>query len=97
MRKNRLNILAGGVVILCVCVTLAGVVAYLLLGRGQDEASPDNIEKFSKSVDNKLQQYNIEYEAKRGSNRIGHIEVCPLQQDAFEKFKSVCLSKGQRD
>lgn len=63
-----------------------------------DQSVPQaDCDVFTKKVDEKLKEYNIEYKAKRDSFRvkdpIGHRMV----EQSFEKFKSECIAEGSRD
>jgi hypothetical protein len=54
-------------------------------------------EEFTKVVDERLREYNPEYESKRESNRIKAPETSLLVKDSFEQFKSACIDLGYRD
>ena len=54
-------------------------------------------EEFTKVVDTKLQQINLEYESKRKSFRLHDPETHILLRDAYARFKAACLQDGFRD
>jgi hypothetical protein len=54
-------------------------------------------EEFTKAVDARLGEYNIEYESKRSSNRVKAPGTALLVKDSFEQFKAACIEKGYRD
>ncbi len=55
------------------------------------------VEEFTKIVDDKLKKINVEYEAKRDSFRVKDPVGHKLVQEAFERYKEVCLKNGARD
>ncbi len=63
----------------------------------EDDLDKEKIRGFCKSVDEKLLKINIEYEAKRKSNRIKPPVIHVLKKHAFDNFKAVCMGKGYRD
>ncbi len=54
-------------------------------------------EQFTQTVDQVLQQSNIEYKAKRESFRVKDPVTHRLQHDSFEHFKAQCIAEGARD
>ena len=54
-------------------------------------------DEFTKVVDIKLQQINIEYESKRRSFRLGEPQAHILLSNAYARFKASCLKDGFRD
>jgi hypothetical protein len=54
-------------------------------------------EELSEAVDNRLMEYNPEYQEKRRSNRIKAPGTFLLVKDSFEQFKAACIEKGYRD
>ena len=52
---------------------------------------------FTKVVDEKLQQINLEYESKRQSFRLHDPEAHILLSNAYARFKAACLKDGFRD
>jgi hypothetical protein len=49
------------------------------------------------ALDKLLQAENLEYKAKRSSNRLKPLEIRSLQSGAFEAYKRHFLAKGQRE
>ena len=56
-----------------------------------------NAKKISAYLDEQLGQLNLEYRVKRESNRLKPMNVFSLRQGTFERFKTACLQKGQRE
>lgn len=54
-------------------------------------------EEFTATVDEKLQQINLEYESKRQSFRLHAPETHILLSNAYARFKAACLKDGFRD
>ena len=54
-------------------------------------------EQFTQTVDQVLQQSNIEYKAKRESFRVKDPVTHRLQHESFEHFKAQCIAEGARD
>jgi sterol desaturase/sphingolipid hydroxylase (fatty acid hydroxylase superfamily) len=48
-------------------------------------------------VDTKLRQCNVEYQAKRESERLGTVEASWLAADTFDAYKRHCIGQGQRE
>ncbi|MBN1800041.1 MAG: GH3 auxin-responsive promoter family protein [Candidatus Lokiarchaeota archaeon] len=71
--------------------------AYHLFVEFPCKMSEKTIEAYGHEIDNKLRQLNIEYESKRGSNRIKPLVIHSLERNAFEKFKAICMDRGYRD
>ncbi|MDR1410945.1 MAG: GH3 auxin-responsive promoter family protein [Spirochaetaceae bacterium] len=61
------------------------------------DITQEKAENFTRVLDGYLKQFNIEYEAKRSSNRLKNPETSLLVNESFEKFKSACIDKGYRD
>jgi hypothetical protein len=59
--------------------------------------SQERAVEFTKVVDDRLREYNPEYESKRESNRIKAPDTSLLIRDSFEQFKSACIDLGYRD
>jgi hypothetical protein len=59
--------------------------------------SMQRAEEFTKAVDIRLREFNIEYESKRNSNRVKAPDTALLVKDSFEQFKATCIDKGYRD
>ena len=62
-----------------------------------EKISQEQAEEFTKVVDEKLQQINIEYESKRQSFRLHAPETHILLSNAYARFKAACLKDGFRD
>ena len=54
-------------------------------------------EEFTAYLDKCLQDYNSEYQEKRGSGRLKKPETALLGPESFERFKASCIDKGYRD
>ncbi|GHV60720.1 hypothetical protein AGMMS49587_03020 [Spirochaetia bacterium] len=61
------------------------------------DITQEKAENFTRVLDEYLKKYNIEYEAKRSSDRLKYPETALLVNESFEKFKSTCIDKGYRD
>jgi hypothetical protein len=61
------------------------------------DVTNEKAENFTHVLDEYLKKYNIEYEAKRSSDRLKHPETSVLVNESFEKFKSTCIDMGYRD
>jgi hypothetical protein len=59
--------------------------------------SASRAEELTRAVDERLRQYNPEYESKRASNRVKAPDTERLAKDSFEQFKAACITKGYRD
>ncbi len=57
----------------------------------------EKVKNFGIALDKKLMQANIEYKAKRLSQRINPPILHLLEKNSFEKFKTTCLNRGYRD
>ncbi len=62
-----------------------------------EETTQEEAEAFTKVVDEKLQQINLEYESKRQSFRLHDPETHILLSNAYARFKAACLKDGFRD
>jgi hypothetical protein len=62
-----------------------------------EKVSQKEAEEFTKVVDAKLQQINLEYESKRQSFRLNDPETHILLSNAYARFKAACLQDGFRD
>jgi hypothetical protein len=62
-----------------------------------EKMSQAQAEAFTKVVDAKLQQINVEYESKRQSFRLHDPETHILLSNAYARFKAACLKDGFRD
>ncbi|MDR2632618.1 MAG: GH3 auxin-responsive promoter family protein [Treponema sp.] len=61
------------------------------------DITQEKAENFTRVLEGYLKQYNIEYEAKRSTNRLHAPETAVLVRGSFEKFKSTCIDLGYRD
>lgn len=61
------------------------------------KTTQEQAEAFTKIVDDKLKEMNIEYEAKRNSFRVKDPITHRLVEQSFEKFKAECIAEGSRD
>lgn len=57
----------------------------------------EQAEEFTKSVDAKLKEMNIEYDAKRASFRVKDPITHRMVENSFEQFKAACIAEGSRD
>ncbi len=57
----------------------------------------EQAERFTRRVDEVLQEINIEYKAKRESFRVKDPVTHRLQHESFETFKAQCIAQGARD
>ena len=64
---------------------------YIEFERG---TSPADQRRFGKAVDEALHEVNCEWEAKRKSDRLAPIEVIPLVQNAFDRYREMRLAQG---
>jgi hypothetical protein len=51
----------------------------------------------AQQIDDRLRQLNVEYEAKRESERLGAPLVAWLKAETGEAYKAFCVSRGQRE
>jgi hypothetical protein len=70
--------------------------AYRLYVENGDGTRPDS-DALAAVVDRKLAQTNVEYQAKRESQRLGSVGVFWLRRDAGEAYKQYCVQQGQRE
>jgi hypothetical protein len=61
------------------------------------EPSRINNSTFSKLLDEKLGELNIEYQAKRDSGRLTQLSTIWLQRGTAEAYKTSCMNLGQRE
>ncbi|MBQ5774390.1 MAG: GH3 auxin-responsive promoter family protein [Paludibacteraceae bacterium] len=61
------------------------------------ETSQETADEFAKIVDRHLQEINMEYGSKRASFRIHEPVAHRLIKNAYNRFKTRCLSEGFRD
>lgn len=62
-----------------------------------ENTSQEKAEAFTKSVDERLMEKNMEYKAKRESLRVHDPRTNVLVPESFEKFKARCIEEGARD
>ena len=75
-----------------------GISAYQFYYEFEDEnTSQEKAEAFTKSVDERLMEKNMEYKAKRESLRVHDPRTNILVSESFEKFKARCIDEGARD
>ncbi len=58
---------------------------------------PELLDTLSVQVDNKLRSLNIEYNEKRESERLKHVQVHILSSDACDVIKEWCVAQGVRE
>lgn len=71
--------------------------SYHLFVEFKENYDDDKYKKFCTAVDKALREINVEYESKRGSNRIKPLNLHILESNAFQEYKNQMLSKGYRD
>ena len=59
--------------------------------------SPSYETDLADDLDGRLRALNIEYDAKRGSGRLGPLNVRWLRRGVGDQYRSSCVAKGQRD
>jgi sterol desaturase/sphingolipid hydroxylase (fatty acid hydroxylase superfamily) len=52
---------------------------------------------FADSIDKKLRELNVEYSAKRGSDRLGALSVAWLRRGTADAYKQFAVQQGQRE
>lgn len=62
-----------------------------------ENITQEQADEFTKIVDKKLCEMNIEYEAKRASFRLHEPQAHILLNNAYARFKAACLRDGFRD
>lgn len=62
-----------------------------------EDVTQEQADNFTKIVDKKLCEINIEYEAKRASFRLHEPQAHILLNNAYARFKAACLRDGFRD
>ena len=73
------------------------VSAYRVFIEFKKDPSKEDALEFCNALDIKLRENNMEYEAKRGTNRIKPIILHLLEENSFEKYKTECMKIGYRD
>jgi len=72
--------------------------AYQFYYEFEDEnTTQERAEEFTKAVDQRLMEKNMEYKAKRESLRVHDPRTNILVSESFEKFKARCIDEGARD
>ena len=62
-----------------------------------DPAPACSAAELAQDVEARLCELNIEYESKRGSQRLAPLQAAWLERDAGEAYKRHCVVKGQRE
>jgi sterol desaturase/sphingolipid hydroxylase (fatty acid hydroxylase superfamily) len=62
-----------------------------------DAGSKPPPDTFARAVDANLRELNVEYAAKRESNRLGALDAVWLRREAGEAYKQSCVKQGQRE
>ena len=62
-----------------------------------DSAPRCSAGELAREVDSALRRLNVEYEAKRDSDRLAPLEAVWLRGDSGESYKRHCVGKGQRE
>jgi sterol desaturase/sphingolipid hydroxylase (fatty acid hydroxylase superfamily) len=64
----------------------------------ESDAGPKpDVGRLADAVDARLRQLNVEYEAKRESERLGPLRAHWLAPETGETYKAFCVSQGQRE
>ncbi len=74
-----------------------GTSAYHLFAEFSKEISDQDLARFAETVDSHLRTINMEYESKRGSNRIRPLIAARLKKNSFDEFKALMMARGYRD
>ncbi|MGI5861884.1 MAG: GH3 auxin-responsive promoter family protein [Myxococcales bacterium] len=61
------------------------------------DTSPERQHKFQRAIDDALCRVNVEYRAKRQSERLGAPELVPLRRNSFERYRAMRLAEGAHD
>jgi hypothetical protein len=70
---------------------------YELYAELVDETTPAARAGFAAAVDAQLREINIEYDAKRASERLKPIEIVPLGPQAFQRYRALRLAEGAHE
>jgi len=62
-----------------------------------DEHPPARLEELADAVDRAMQAVNVEYEAKRETDRLAPLQVIPLQANAFDSYRDMRRAEGTHD
>ncbi len=54
-------------------------------------------EQIAAYLDRRVQELNLEYEAKRSSGRLHSLILYTLKNGTYEHYKKHCLAEGQRE
>jgi hypothetical protein len=60
-------------------------------------ASRETCAAFGSAVDAALREINIEYDAKRNTQRLHPMEVIPLGENAFARYRALRLDEGAHE
>ena len=61
------------------------------------EPAKEHLEGFGAAVDAMLREINIEYDAKRHSERLKPVEIIPLGPNAFQRYRALRLAEGAHE
>ncbi|MGD9128715.1 MAG: GH3 auxin-responsive promoter family protein [Planctomycetia bacterium] len=70
---------------------------YHVFVEAESDSARLNLDAISKELDDALARLNMEYTAKRRSNRIKPPAVHPLPSNAYQRYKQQALADGARD
>jgi hypothetical protein len=62
-----------------------------------DDASRARADELALAVDRAMQAVNLEYEAKRQTDRLGPLTVTPLKENAFDCYRELRRAEGTND
>lgn len=62
-----------------------------------NDLADEQMERFSTAVDNAMQQVNLEYEAKRQTERLGPLTIVPLKPQSFDYYREMRRAEGTND
>jgi sterol desaturase/sphingolipid hydroxylase (fatty acid hydroxylase superfamily) len=62
-----------------------------------DSGAAISAQRFAESVDRKLRELNVEYSAKRESDRLGAPSVAWLRRETADAYKQFAVQQGQRE
>lgn len=86
-----------GVEFFCACLEWQIPPSYSFLVEFSGELKPDQKRHFLNHVEDSLGNINIEYKAKRSSQRLGNPKLKVLEKGSFEKFRQARLAVLQHD
>jgi hypothetical protein len=58
------------------------------------DPAPDDVDRFATAVDAALHDVNVEYEAKRGSDRLAPLEIRDMGRGFFDRYRTLRLEEG---